>query len=411
MFSTRWRFLAAGIATVVGIAAVAVHGWQTLDDVSRDAEEMAVHLESLRRIERLEAELHELGAGPSSLGIRGLERAYAAVRDDPRIGTQWALVLTLEQRIADARMDRTPQSWARAAEVVSELEKVAISSAIDVHGDSSRPLRRTATDLLQIGAVAIVLFGVLAVLAFLRLRRERRETHARLRKSDRLAALGTMAASVAHEINNPLATIAGCADAVRDRLRRAPQEHEDSLEYLGMIRDETRRCRDIVRGLRDLARDTPPAMAPADLAGLVREVVRLVSIQQGETAVTFETAGASQCEIVCDPDKVKQLLLNLLVNARDACAAGGKVRVSVNRTSAGRAEIVVEDDGRGIAREELDRVFEPFHTSKTRGLGLGLFLCERIASLHNGTIRAESDGPGRGARFVVTLPAPLDAGA
>jgi signal transduction histidine kinase len=78
------------------------------------------------------------------------------------------------------------------------------------------------------------------------------------------------------------------------------------------------------------------------------------------------------------------------------------------------ARLVVEDDGRGISRDDLARVFEPFRTGKTRGLGLGLFVCERVASLHRGTIRAESDGPGRGARFTVTLPlnppAPAAAG-
>jgi signal transduction histidine kinase len=132
-------------------------------------------------------------------------------------------------------------------------------------------------------------------------------------------------------------------------------------------------------------------------------------VQRTETRVPVEVVGDPVCEIVCDPDKVKQLLLNLLVNARDACDDGGRVRVHVGLADERNARITVEDDGRGIARAEIGRIFEPFHTSKTRGLGLGLFLCERIAALHGGTIRAESDGPGRGSRFVVTLP--VGAGA
>lgn len=92
------------------------------------------------------------------------------------------------------------------------------------------------------------------------------------------------------------------------------------------------------------------------------------------------------------------------MNARDACSANGHVRIAVELSGTEHARIVVEDDGRGIASGDLARVFEPFHTGKTRGLGLGLFICERIVTLHGGTIAAESDGPGRGARFTVTLP-------
>jgi signal transduction histidine kinase len=244
-------------------------------------------------------------------------------------------------------------------------------------------------------------------MAFVRLRRERREAEAQIRRGDRLAVLGTMAASVAHELNNPLATISGCATAVRDRLKRRPDgatAYADEVEYLDMVVDETRRCSGIVRSLRDLARDTPPAMAPWNLTALAREVVALVEITKQGPKVTYDVAGEPALEVVCDPDKIKQLLLYLVVNARDACADGGHVRIAVERAGDDAARLVVEDDGQGIAPQDLSRVFEPFHTGKTRGLGLGLFICERIATLHGGAISASSEGPGRGARFSVTLP-------
>jgi signal transduction histidine kinase len=269
-------------------------------------------------------------------------------------------------------------------------------------------------DIVRLGAAVVLIGGVLSVLALVRLRRERREAESRLRRSDRLAVLGMMAASVAHELNNPLATISGCASAVRDRLRRregaapadagAGDSHADELEYLDMIVDETRRCSGIARSLRDLARDTPPAMIPTDLAALARDVVGLVGMAREGPKVTVECGGDASLEIVCDPDKIKQLLLNLVVNARDACADGGHVRIAVERAGDDAARLVVEDDGQGIAPQDLSRVFEPFHTGKTRGLGLGLFICERIATLHGGAISASSEGPGRGARFSVTLP-------
>src|SRR5205814_6472137 len=100
----------------------------------------------------------------------------------------------------------------------------------------------------------------------------------------------------------------------------------------------------------------------------------------------------------------KQLLFNLLINARDASEPAGRVFVSVERAGEGAARLVVADEGRGIERRDLVKIFEPFHTDKTQGLGIGLFLCERIAEQHGGTIRAESEGKGRGARFVVEFP-------
>jgi signal transduction histidine kinase len=405
MFSSaRWQFAASAVLTVVGTAAVAVYGWRALDATSADAERMEAHLAAMGAIEALEAELHEVAAESPLGNLDSLERRLDAVAGLPLFAGYRPLLEQLEAEMARARMDATPKAWARVGEFVSELEKLAVDRAIVDQKDSARPIRKAADRMIRLGAVVIAVFGVLSTLAFVRLRRERRESREHLRRSDRLAALGTMAASVAHEINNPLATIAGCADAVRDRMRKRADADEDSLEYVDMIRDETRRCRDIVRGLRDLARDTPPAMAPADLSRIVREVVQLVGMQRGGPDVAIDVSGEDACEIVCDPDKVKQLLLNLLVNARDACREGGHVRVAVARSGEDRAQVTVEDDGRGIPHAELQRIFEPFHTSKTRGLGLGLFLCERIASLHGGAIRAESAGPGRGARFVVTLP-------
>lgn len=303
-----------------------------------------------------------------------------------------------------AKTDGSSQTWAVAAESLSDIGRHAVEIATKSAALTTEPAASGARDILKLGAMVACVCGVLAAFALVRHLRERREAEAQLRRSDRLAALGTMAASVAHEINNPLATISGCASAVRDRLGASSASHTDEIEYLGMILDETKRCTGIVRSLRDLARDTPPAMAPFDLAALAREVVALVQMSRDGPRIEWQVSGEPSLEAVCDPDKVKQLLLNLLVNARDASPDGGSVRIVVRRDGESAAELVVEDQGRGIAPDDLPRVFEPFHTGKTRGLGLGLFVCERIASLHGGSIVAASDGPGRGARFTVTIP-------
>jgi signal transduction histidine kinase len=412
-FNARTRFAVTALAAAAGIALVVGYGWRALEVASDDAKTVKAHLVRMGRIERLEEEMHELAAGSPDAKAGSVSRLLADIREHPMSAQDSEALDRLAGLVEQACRDGSSRSWSLAAEALSDVGKRAVEDAVQSLAETSEPVEQSARQILKLGATVALVCGVLAAFALMRLRRERREAELILRRNDRLAVLGTMAASVAHEINNPLATISGCATAVRDRLQRSPAGHGDEIEYLGMIVDETRRCTGIVGSLRDLARDTPPAMAPYDLPRLVREVVALAEMSRSEPSVSFEVAGDPSLEVVCDPDKVKQLVLNLLVNARDACSDGGRVRVLVQRAGEA-ARLVVEDDGRGISRDDLARVFEPFRTGKTRGLGLGLFVCERVASLHRGTIRAESDGPGRGARFTVTLPlnppAPAAAG-
>ena len=405
MIATRAQFTAAFLATVVGIATLSFYGFRSLESAADDARRVHDDLERLRVVSQLEDVVRDLGAaaGRDDGGlIARLDHAaaqFAALPVDP---DDESAVDDLVQAVATARGARTPDSWFRAGEATGEMEERVIARS--QQWKTIDHATRRATRLLLIGGALVALFAVASAVVFRRWRREERETQERLRRSDRLAALGTIAASVAHEINNPLATISGCATAVGDRLRRQVDANEDSIEYLEMIADESRRCSGIVRSLHDLAREGPPALAPADLPTLARGVVALVSIDRAAKPVTFAVEGEARLEAICDPDKLKQLLLNLLINARDASAPGGRVTVRVERVGPDAARFVVADHGRGIERRDLGRVFEPFHTDKTQGLGIGLFLCERIAAQHGGTIRAESGGRGEGARFVVEFP-------
>ena len=402
--TARTRFYLAALATAVGILALVGFAWRALAIVHREAERMELQLTRLGCIERLEGEMHELAARSVGARIDTLDRHLAELLAKDASPGEEPLLAELQSRILAAKVEDTSQRWSQAAEALSEISKMAVDAASRTAEDTSKPARRSANDLLKLGATVAIVCSMLSLLAFGRMRRERREAELHLRRSDRLAALGALAAGVAHELNNPLATISGCAAAVQDRLVRGGGAHADEIEYLGMIVDETRRCSGIVRSLRDLARDTPPAMTPSDLAALARDVVALAQMSREGPQVAFEVGGETSLEIVCDPDKIKQLLLNLIVNARDACADGGTVCVVVERDGEDAARLVVSDDGRGIARGELPHIFEPFHTDKTRGLGLGLFICERVVALHGGRIVAASDGAGRGSRFTVSLP-------
>jgi signal transduction histidine kinase len=401
----RTQFTFAAVATALGTVLVVGFGWRALAEVNSAAELMEQQIRRIGRIERVEEEVHEFAARNAGANRSSLDRHLEELLAAPAEKGEVLLLTQLQNRVAEARVHDTAESWAQAAEVLSQMGKLAVADAARVAELTSGPAKSSARNIVRLGITVVLVGGALTLLAFGRHRRERREAEARLRRSDRLAALGMMAASVAHELNNPLATISGCASAVRDRLRRRGEELQpDEIEYLDMIVDESRRCSGITRSLRDLARESPPATTPSDLAALARDVIALAELAREGPRVTFELTGDPSLEVVCDPDKIKQLLLNLVVNARDACSDGGRVRVSVGRGAAESARLVVEDDGRGMTKDELGRLFEPFHTGKTRGLGLGLFLCERIATLHGGTILASSEGGGRGARFEVTLP-------
>jgi signal transduction histidine kinase len=405
VISTRARFTAAFVATIVGIAALSLYGYIALESAAKDAGNVHDDLERLQATSDLEDDVRELGAAPDPADralLAKLDRHEAVFVALPVEQDDREEIAGFDAAVAAARANPSSESWFRAGVATGAIEESIIRRS--KNWGSVKRATRMARNVVLIGGGLVVLFALASAAVFLRWRREEREAHERLRRSDRLAALGTVAASVAHEINNPLATISGCATAVRDRVRRQEGPNADSLEYLDMIADETRRCSGIVKSLRDLARDGPPAVTAADLAKLARSVVALLEMDRKAKPVLFVVEGDDPVESMCDPDKLKQLLLNLLINAREASQPEGRVTVRVERSGAAAARICVADEGRGIERRDLARIFEPFHTDKTQGLGIGLFLCERIAAQHGGTIHAESGGRGMGARFVVEFP-------
>jgi signal transduction histidine kinase len=404
--SMRAQFFAAFLAMVVAAVALTIYGFHSLMSAADDGAKTNADINRLQVISDVEDDVRDAGAAKSpdayEKQIARLDRDIAKYTGLPADTEDEEAVANLLRRVEAARDLKSADGWFEAGKCAGDIEDRIIKRA-HAWGKKDDEHRR-ATRLILLGGIAFALFAAASAIVLVRWQRERDETQERLRRSDRLAALGTIAASVAHEINNPLATISGCAAAVGDRMKRQPNACVDSLEYLEMIQDESRRCAGILKSLRDLARDGPPAMTPADVAKIVRSVVALIEVDRGAKAVTFSVAGDERLDAICDPDKLKQLLLNLLINAREASEPGGTVTVTVGRAGAQTARIEVADRGRGIEKRDLVRIFEPFHTDKTQGLGIGLFLCERIAALHGGTIRAFSDGRGKGARFVVEFP-------
>jgi two-component system NtrC family sensor kinase len=242
--------------------------------------------------------------------------------------------------------------------------------------------------------------------------RQLREAHQRLMQADRLASLGQLAASVAHEINNPLSGVLNYS-ALMNRILRddgVPRERVAEFRgYLGRVSEQTARAGRIVSDLLAFSRRSKPQRAAADLAGIVRTTVSLVSHKLTLMAVEAELdLPEGLPPLPCDASQVQQVVLNLVMNGAEATRARGKGRVRIAaRHPEGQDALVLEvsDDGEGIREESLSRVFDPFFTTKEdgRGLGLGLAVVYGIVEAHGGTIDVRSR-VGAGATFTVRLP-------
>lgn len=235
------------------------------------------------------------------------------------------------------------------------------------------------------------------------------ERSRQLIRSERLASVGFLAAGVAHEINNPLASIAFCGEALESRLQGSlPAESEDGdivRNYLKMIQQEAFRCKAITEKLLDFSRAGEPERIETDMVGLVRSVIEMVEHlgRNHGKSIVFEPREAVIANV--NPQELKQVLLNLVINALESVDEGGTVWLQMEQTPE-KIRIAVRDNGCGMPPEVLANLFEPFFTRNRtgKGTGLGLSISHLIVSQHGGTLDASSDGPGKGSAFAVTLP-------
>ena len=231
-----------------------------------------------------------------------------------------------------------------------------------------------------------------------------------LLRQEKLASLGRLAAGLAHEINNPLSSVAGFAEALQRRAQ-AERLHElekfqDVPEYLALIQQEVGRASTIVRRLLDFARQREPSFENLNLGSLIRETVALIRSQAVVTNKRIELNLPWNLPVVqADRHMLQQVFLNLLTNALDAIEGEGEVRIAAFPVP-GQVEVVLQDTGCGIPREHLARIFDPFFTTKDvgKGTGLGLAICQGILEQHGGSIEVRSDGLGTGTTVAVRLP-------
>src|SRR2546426_109079 len=237
-----------------------------------------------------------------------------------------------------------------------------------------------------------------------------RQAQQRLAQSEKLAAVGQLAAGVMHEINNPLATILACSEALGLRVADLPeQERQAQEEYLRIVETEGQRCRRIVDGLLDVSRPKPSApKAPADINAIIDQTLFLLKHHERCKWLTIERQLESGLpSFQADAERLVQCFMALMLNAMDAVNSRGVLTVRTRRNPQRSDEILAEfiDTGTGIRQEDLPKIFEPFFTTKPqgRGTGLGLSVAYGIVEEHRGRIEVESQ-MGVGTNFKVFLP-------
>jgi two-component system, sporulation sensor kinase E len=278
------------------------------------------------------------------------------------------------------------------------------TSQVAIQGEKRRYVDITATPIKDE-------MGETRALVFLRDVSEKRLQEMHLIQIEKMSSIGLLATGIAHEINNPLTSVAGCSEALLRRFRDDPEMKRDSRldvfpHYLEVIVRESYRCKGIIDHLLSFGRKSDGTPVHVDMNEVLREILELLRHQPAYRRV--EVAADLKTEVprvVGDPSGLRQVCMNLLVNAHQAIEGDGRVEVSTACAEGEMVSITVRDTGSGIPPEAMDRIWDPFFTTKEvgKGVGLGLALTYNIVKRNGGDIRVESR-VGEGSRFTVTLP-------
>ena len=229
--------------------------------------------------------------------------------------------------------------------------------------------------------------------------------------TEKLASLGKLAATIAHEINNPLA---GVLNYIRLMIKILSRNHvsqeklEDIARYLKLVESEIARCGEIVKDLLAFSRRTKITIESNRIEDIIDKTLNLISHDLEMKEIQLQKSiELNLPKVQCDFKQIQQVFLNLVYNASEAMANGGTLTLTANRASGSKEflEVVISDTGSGIAKEDMDNIFDPFFTTKEeeKGVGLGLSVVYGIIAKHNGTIEVESE-LGKGSTFKVRLP-------
>jgi two-component system NtrC family sensor kinase len=233
-------------------------------------------------------------------------------------------------------------------------------------------------------------------------------------QSEKLASIGKLSATIAHEINNPLNGILTYTKLIERKLADGTFKEEEIPKfrsYLAIMERETERCSAIVRNLLDFARQREPSLKPdVDINEVVDEAFSLLANQVALQEITVEKRYGQLSPLMADPMQLRQAFLNIILNSCEAMHNGGMLTVTTASSNKYKKAVRVEiaDNGVGIGEKELSKIFDPFFTSKEKGTGLGLSVVYGIINSHHGTIEVKSK-MGEGTTIIITLPVEITA--
>ncbi|OGU14347.1 MAG: histidine kinase [Geobacteraceae bacterium GWC2_53_11] len=227
-----------------------------------------------------------------------------------------------------------------------------------------------------------------------------KDIESNLAQQGKMASLGILSSGVAHEINNPLGVILGYAGYLESKI----SEDDPNFQYIHEIKRESKRCKKIVQDLLSYARTPRPTMESTDINDLLQQIIDFAANHTDMRGITINTDLANSLPPVeLDGDQMRQVTINLILNAGGAMPDGGTLTVRTELADAGHVRITFSDTGYGIPAESLEKIFEPFYTTKARGTGLGLAITRQIIEQHHGEIAIDST-VGKGTNVTVTLP-------
>ncbi|MBU1026285.1 MAG: hypothetical protein KKA31_00975, partial [Candidatus Margulisbacteria bacterium] len=225
-----------------------------------------------------------------------------------------------------------------------------------------------------------------------------------LLQADKLAALGTLSAGMAHEIKNPLTAIKGMTQVLKDNLT----DPEFINNYQNVVLRQTDRINNLVEKLLKFGHPQKLALSHYKLESVINDVLHLLESQCEKKNVIIEKKISALPDIEGDADQISQVVLNLCLNAIQAMPDGGRLSLLANREKPNRVQLEVEDTGSGIPADRLGRIFDPFYSTKVDGIGMGLAVAYRVVKEHQGEIQVKSE-VGQGTRFSIWLPIKLKA--
>jgi len=275
-----------------------------------------------------------------------------------------------------------------------ELYAVGIEGGVEFFDG----LRRLRASLLSIGGISVLLLGILG-LFFLSLQNRLARAETAAHRAETLAAMGRMTAGIAHEIRNPL----GIIRATASRLRRIYNDEKQPDEKFTFIEEEVDRLDTILTGYLNLAKEDAVQLQRTDLVPLLQKTVGNLSPELQSHDARVELHLPANCWVKIDPEKIQQLLINLVFNSVQAMPTGGCITLSLH-SAADSVALRLEDNGPGFSHTVLKRAFEPFYTTKEKGSGLGLAVVQRIVEQHQAEIQLSNASTG-GARIDIQFPA------